>query len=54
MANSINQALDEYFNDDKVRIIAEPGTYIAGSAFALVCTVLGRRCFDNAGIYEER
>lgn len=51
MADSINKALEEHFPDKQVRIIAEPGTYIVGSAFSLVCTVLGRRCIDNAGKY---
>lgn len=48
MADGINKALEEHFNDGRVRIIAEPGTYISCSAFSLVCSVLGRRCFDNA------
>ena len=52
MADNINKALEMHFPNNDVRIIAEPGTYIVGSAFSLICTVLGKRCIDNAGKYR--
>lgn len=38
-AKSINDALNEYFPDQSVRIISEPGTYFVESTFTLACCV---------------
>ena len=52
MADSINKALEEHFSNEQIRIIAEPGCYIVDSAYSLICTVIGRRCIDNARKYR--
>lgn len=39
----VNQALDEFFPDKSVRVIAEPGRYYVASAFTLVTNVHSRK-----------
>ncbi|XP_030387160.1 ornithine decarboxylase 1-like [Scaptodrosophila lebanonensis] len=43
IANVINNAIDEYFMDDPVEIIAEPGRYLVEQAFTLVCKIQAKR-----------
>lgn len=48
----IKDALDEHFPG--VRIIAEPGCYVTGSAMNLVCTIIGKRTKqDNGAIFNQ-
>lgn len=39
IAKYVNQAIDEYFPDDTVEIIAEPGRYMVNTAFKLVSQI---------------
>ncbi|KPJ00984.1 Ornithine decarboxylase [Papilio xuthus] len=39
VANIINKALDEYFPDKSVQVIAEPGRYICDSSYTLYCSI---------------
>nr|CAI5821695.1 unnamed protein product [Callosobruchus analis] len=43
MADEINCALDEYFPDPNIRIIAEPGRFYVGSAYTLTCNIYSIR-----------
>jgi diaminopimelate decarboxylase len=44
MAKSINDALDQYFNDmPNLRIIAEPGRFFASKSHTLVFNVIGKK-----------
>ncbi|GFX05614.1 ornithine decarboxylase [Trichonephila clavipes] len=44
MCYYINQALDEHFPEGcGIRIIAEPGCYVACSAYTLCCKILGKK-----------
>ncbi|KAF5304674.1 hypothetical protein FQA39_LY09451 [Lamprigera yunnana] len=58
-AKYINMALDDYFLDKSVRIIAEPGRFFVESAFTLACSVhsMKKKCgeyksLNNDAIYE--
>ncbi|KAB7496444.1 Antizyme inhibitor 2 [Armadillidium nasatum] len=42
-AKYINRALQEFFPDDDVHVIAEPGRYIVASAFSLLTSVTAKR-----------
>jgi len=49
IAKRINSSLREHFTDLKgIRLIAEPGCYVVGSAMNLVCTVIGKRSVTNS------
>ena len=43
MSCVINSSLQEYFKDDRITVIAEPGTYIARSPSTLVVNVVNKR-----------
>ncbi|XP_032665387.1 ornithine decarboxylase 1-like [Odontomachus brunneus] len=43
MADTINKALDEYFNTDAVHVIAEPGRFYVASAFTLATSIHSKR-----------
>lgn len=45
----INQALEDYFPDNSVRIIAEPGRFYVASAFTLVTNVHSKKFIRNPG-----
>ncbi|KAF5304672.1 hypothetical protein FQA39_LY09449 [Lamprigera yunnana] len=58
-SNYINMALEEYFPNTSVTIIAEPGTYFVKSAFTLACSVhslrknhLNRDEVDKRALYD--
>ncbi|KAF2896619.1 hypothetical protein ILUMI_09562 [Ignelater luminosus] len=38
-AKAINSGLDEFFPDQSIRVISEPGTYFVDSAFSLACNI---------------
>ncbi|CAG9767056.1 unnamed protein product [Ceutorhynchus assimilis] len=48
IANIVNNSLDEYFNDVKIRVIAEPGRFYVASAYTLTCNI-----HSIKNIYEE-
>ncbi|KAL1502040.1 hypothetical protein ABEB36_007245 [Hypothenemus hampei] len=39
IANVVNNALDEFFNDLNIRIIAEPGRFYVTTAYTLACNI---------------
>lgn len=43
IADVINKALDEYFNTDAVRVVAEPGRFYVASAFTLATSIHSKR-----------
>ncbi|CAG4951464.1 unnamed protein product [Parnassius apollo] len=43
VANRINKILEEYFPDQDVQVIAEPGRYICDSSFTLYCSICSVR-----------
>ena len=43
MSCAINGSLQKYFNNDRVTVIAEPGTYFARSPSTLVVNVVNKR-----------
>ncbi|XP_043462594.1 ornithine decarboxylase-like [Leptopilina heterotoma] len=43
MADTINQGIDECFNTDDVKIIAEPGRFFVASAFTLAVSIHSKR-----------
>ncbi|KAL4708667.1 hypothetical protein ACJJTC_008193 [Scirpophaga incertulas] len=43
VAQVINSALETYFNDMRVRVIAEPGRYFAAAAYTLFTMVHAKR-----------
>jgi len=48
MAQTINQAIEQYFSDLKnVKVIAEPGRYFATKSHTLVFNVVGKRKYMN-------
>ena len=47
VAGIVNQALDKFFPDKKVRVIAEPGRYYVASAFTLVTSVHSKKNIYN-------
>lgn len=47
MAEIINSALDDYFPDPSVKIIAEPGRFFVSSAFTLACNVHSIRTVET-------
>nr|CAH7759398.1 unnamed protein product [Callosobruchus chinensis] len=59
MADEINCALDEYFPDPNIRIIAEPGRFYVASAYTLTCNIYSirnivdthRMYYINDGVY---
>jgi len=50
MSEYINDALNDFFPDDSVTIIAEPGRFFAEHYSVLACQVIGKRIRD--GLYE--
>lgn len=42
-ANVINEALEKYFPDQTIEIIAEPGRYFVTSSTMLVCNIIGKK-----------
>lgn len=50
-AKVLNSALDRYFPDKAVRIVAEPGRYYVATAFTIAVNVIAkRRVVDEAGV----
>ncbi|KAB0805578.1 hypothetical protein PPYR_02548 [Photinus pyralis] len=47
LAVTINQALDEYFSDVSIQVIAEPGTFFVNSSFTLACNIISRKFNSN-------
>uniref|UniRef100_T1E2N1 Putative ornithine decarboxylase n=1 Tax=Psorophora albipes TaxID=869069 RepID=T1E2N1_9DIPT len=48
VAMIVNKALDQFFPDKSVRVIAEPGRYYVASAFTLITNVQSKRiCLNN-------
>lgn len=47
VAGIVNKALDQYFPDNNVRVIAEPGRFYVASAFTLVTSVHSRKNIYN-------
>lgn len=45
----VNKALDDYFPDKSVKIIAEPGRYYVASAFTLVTNIHSRKIVKKPG-----
>jgi ornithine decarboxylase len=43
VAQIINKALNDYFPDEAVKVIAEPGRYYVASAFTLICNVHSKK-----------
>lgn len=43
-SRDINQGIENYFENEKYEIIAEPGRYFVSSALTLVCGVIATRC----------
>lgn len=66
IAKEINKALDEYFpeelfekingnnDDNKLRIIAEPGRYYACSAFTLCVNVIAKRAMNQSQLQQQQ
>lgn len=55
MASSIQHALDRYFCDIDVHIVAEPGRYFAAGTLTLACGTIGRRdAAENDEAKESR
>ncbi|KAF5304673.1 hypothetical protein FQA39_LY09450 [Lamprigera yunnana] len=54
-SKSINMALEEFFPDSSIRIIAEPGTFFVKSAFTLACSVhsVRKNCFSKNDVGER-
>lgn len=50
-ARVINQQLEESFPEPRVKVIAEPGRYIAASAFTLYTTIIAKR-FESDGVFS--
>lgn len=48
----INESLEKYFPDERVRVIAEPGRYYVASAFTLICNVFSKKYIMNAATDE--
>ncbi|KAB7496443.1 Ornithine decarboxylase, partial [Armadillidium nasatum] len=42
-AEFINKGLRQYFSDENVQVIAEPGRYVVASAFTLFTKIIGKR-----------
>ncbi|XP_013140613.1 PREDICTED: ornithine decarboxylase 2-like [Papilio polytes] len=55
-AKLINKALDEYFPDKTVQVIAEPGRYVCDSSYTLYCSINNvkqtKADDDNYDIYK--
>ena len=43
LSTAINSSLLKYFNDDRITVIAEPGTYFGISPFTLAVCVTSKR-----------
>ena len=54
MSCAINSSLQKYFNDDRITVIAEPGTYIAMSPSTLAVDVIGKRLVKQEDFSEVR
>ena len=54
MSCAINSSLQKYFNDDRVTVIAEPGTYFARSPSTLAVDVTGKRLVKQEDFSEVR
>jgi ornithine decarboxylase len=59
MADSINESLEEFFDDTNVRVIAEPGRFFSESYATIVMKIIGKRYrngrfeyFLNDGTYR--
>ncbi|KAK3584392.1 hypothetical protein CHS0354_010167 [Potamilus streckersoni] len=56
----INNALDVYFPDREIKVIAEPGRYFVASAFTLAANIIGKRTVkrhprnEDGNIHEPR
>ena len=46
---AINSSLLKYFNDEKITVIAEPGTYFGMSPFTLAVCVTSKRQVTDSG-----
>lgn len=53
VAKAVNDALDEFFSDSNVRVIAEPGRYFAASAFSLVTNIIDKRAVDASLVTND-
>ncbi|KAF5304669.1 hypothetical protein FQA39_LY09446 [Lamprigera yunnana] len=42
-ASTINNAIDEYFSDLSITIMAEPGAFFVDTAFTLACNITGKK-----------
>lgn len=40
----VNKALDDFFPEDWIKIISEPGRYFVASAYTLACKIYSKRC----------
>ena len=47
IAFAINITLQKHFSDEKIRVIAEPGTFFATSPFTVSACVVGRRQLES-------
>lgn len=47
IAYYVNKGLDDFFEDDTVRVIAEPGRFFVASAYTLVCNVYATRTIGD-------
>jgi diaminopimelate decarboxylase len=65
IAKEINRALDEYFpndlfaeingtEDNKLKIIAEPGRYYACSAFTLCVNIIAKRVMNQSPLQQQQ
>lgn len=54
MADSIKEALSQYFSDLDVKVIAEPGTFYVASAYTLACSIHSIRNITNDNNQEIR
>ena len=43
IAQVVNMAIDKYFPEDSIEIIAEPGRYFVASAFTIGVNIIAKR-----------
>jgi len=51
IAIEVNKGLDEFFADESIQIIAEPGRYFVCSSHTLVTNVIGKKKVDDKFVY---
>ncbi|KAK5647354.1 hypothetical protein RI129_002246 [Pyrocoelia pectoralis] len=52
LAITINEALDDFFPNESIQVIAEPGTFFVNSAFTLACNIISKKFnLDSKWVY---